>query len=81
MLIAESVNPVGSVRWASGCCTVKQAHECNQRYQDSLRLPETEVFVLQNTKKKYYNDSQEAAPWKWFKDNPDNPYKVALHSP
>ena len=59
----------------------KAAHACNQSCQDSLRLPETEVFVLQNTKKKYYNDSQEAAPWKWFKDNPDNPCKVALHSP
>ncbi|DBA69441.1 TPA: hypothetical protein ACH3X2_012787 [Trebouxia sp. C0005] len=31
--------------------------------------------LIKNTKKKYYGDSKEPAPWKWFKSNPSNPYK------
>ena len=36
------------------------------------------IVVLQNAKSKHYNDSKEPAPWKWFPDDPNNPYKVTL---
>lgn len=34
--------------------------------------------MLQNSRRKYYSDSKEPAPWKWFKDSANNPYKVPL---
>lgn len=34
--------------------------------------------LIENTKKKYYGDSKEPALWKWFKSDPNNPYKDSV---
>ncbi|KAL3134381.1 hypothetical protein ABBQ38_006635 [Trebouxia sp. C0009 RCD-2024] len=31
--------------------------------------------LIKNFKKKFYKDVQRPAPWKWFPENPNNPYK------
>lgn len=33
-------------------------------------------MFLQNSRKEYNHDSKKPAPWKWFKGDPNNPYKV-----
>lgn len=38
--------------------------------------PNKAQCLLQNSRKEYNSDSEKPAPWKWFKGNPDNPYKV-----
>ncbi|DBB12325.1 TPA: hypothetical protein ACH3X3_006414 [Trebouxia sp. C0006] len=45
-------------------------------FEDALAtLYDASDCLIKNTKRKYYGDSKEAAPWKWFKSNPTNPYK------
>lgn len=36
--------------------------------------------LVQNSRKEYNSDSEKPAPWKWFKGNPNNPYKVSCMS-
>ena len=35
-------------------------------------------MFLQNSRKEYNRDSEKPAPWKWFKGDPNNPYKVPI---
>ena len=39
-------------------------------------LSSRRFLTVQNSRKEYNGDSEKPAPWKWFKGNPENPYKV-----
>ena len=34
-------------------------------------------MFLQNSRNEYNSDSDKPVPWKWFKGDPNNPYKVS----